>query len=739
MTRYFFAPETGNDANSGLTSSAPKRTTTAATALVLAGNQISWRCGEKVSFSGGTSGWTLSLKQLASPCVIDYYDDDISDRKPMFDAMTYLAEGIDDTNWTSLGDGRWQRNFAGEVSRMFAGTTEASIRAGSIGTPFGYVSSATAVTSTGKWHMLTASPFTVTMYTGSNSIAPPSFFDGLACVGNGIATAATVNLSRCSNITLNSLQVWGGLRRGFFLLAESGATSTDITYTDCEAHATGRLGSGFSISNTSVPGQYIDRVTLLRPRANAHSTYAENDGDSGRWGSQNGIAITGEVQNATVTDPIVEGGYRHSYIQAQCDGLTTKYIARNITIQKSAGGIAYVDGIDSDYGHGLDTDADGWLIDGVEIRNQIARSQFGGTGTLRGVRFINPRQATHPQNLNTAQCVWVQNWTSPDYRKVASVTLDKVVIVNSYNEPIGILEDRSAAATSAEAGFEANAVTIKNCTIADLTNLGSRTYSIDHQVQGTPFLNSGLYLTDNIFVTALASPLRRETSAGVQTAYDVNAYAQASGNSKYSSAAAAGLDPVTFLPLDAFRGGINTEAQSALASGAVAIVMFVEMNLTSTLRFNTSATSIDWNGQTWIGAGPLGAIEEVAESPSEQRSLRFTLSGIPTELLSVALQENIRNKLCSVYLGILDATTLAVIQAPRVWTGTLDQMPIVQSGETCTIAVTAEHAGATFARPKPLRYIDADQRRLYGDTCLQYVSAQAVHQDVWPAASYFRR
>lgn len=185
---------------------------------------------------------------------------------------------------------------------------------------------------------------------------------------------------------------------------------------------------------------------------------------------------------------------------------------------------------------------------------------------------------------------------------------------------------------------------------------------------------------------------------------------------------------------------ISGPAASALASGRVALVLLVEMQLTSTLRLASSAVTISWGGFDWLGAGSLGAVEEVADTAGDYKSLRFVLSGVPASNLAIALAEPIRDKACILRLAVLDPDTHAVLDAPVVWTGTLDQMPVTLSGETCTIAVVAEHAGVAYARPKPLRYTDADQQRLYpGDTSLRFVVDQAQHQDVWPASSYFRR
>jgi hypothetical protein len=150
--------------------------------------------------------------------------------------------------------------------------------------------------------------------------------------------------------------------------------------------------------------------------------------------------------------------------------------------------------------------------------------------------------------------------------------------------------------------------------------------------------------------------------------------------------------------------------------------------------------TINWNSNDWIGAGNLGAVEEIDDKVAEQKGLKFSLSGVPSALLAVALAEPIRNKSCSVYVCVLDATTHAVLDVPTVWTGTLDQMTVTQNAGSCVIGVSAEHPGATYGRPKPLRYTDADQQAIFpGDTSLRFVVDQSQKQDTWPAASFFRK
>ena len=185
---------------------------------------------------------------------------------------------------------------------------------------------------------------------------------------------------------------------------------------------------------------------------------------------------------------------------------------------------------------------------------------------------------------------------------------------------------------------------------------------------------------------------------------------------------------------------VSGPAAAVLSGPVVPFALLIEMQLTSTVRLNTSAVTINYGGFDWLATGALGAVEEVADGMGEFAPLKFTLSGVPSDVLAIALAEPVRNKACSLWLAVLDPDTHAVLDAPLIWTGTLDTMSVQQEGATSVVSVTAEHAGAGYARVKPLRYTDADQQRLYpGDTSLRFVVSQSQHQDVWPAASYWKK
>ncbi len=179
-------------------------------------------------------------------------------------------------------------------------------------------------------------------------------------------------------------------------------------------------------------------------------------------------------------------------------------------------------------------------------------------------------------------------------------------------------------------------------------------------------------------------------------------------------------------------------ALTALQSQSLMLIWLVRMDLVDSVYLNTSVVNVVWDSKTWMGAGLVGGIDSVEDSSGERRGLKFSLSSVPSEYLSLAMAGGFRGKRVRIYEAIVSDS--GVLDAPLVWSGSLNQPVVEESGGTGQITVSAEHRGATFARAKPLRYTDGDQQRLYpGDKSMQFVVSQSNHVDVWPSAAYFRK
>lgn len=188
---------------------------------------------------------------------------------------------------------------------------------------------------------------------------------------------------------------------------------------------------------------------------------------------------------------------------------------------------------------------------------------------------------------------------------------------------------------------------------------------------------------------------------------------------------------------------ISSTSQSTIASGYIPpMFLLLQMDTNPVLRLNSTPLSVTYGGQEWLGAGRFGSINQVSDVPGGETSLSLTLSGVPSDAISLALQDAPDTKGARVTLSvaILNPTTMAVQDVVQLYVGNVDQMPITFGTETASISVSVSHRGETFSRPKPLRNTDGDQQRLYaGDTSRRFVVSQSQVQDVWPAASYFRQ
>lgn len=187
---------------------------------------------------------------------------------------------------------------------------------------------------------------------------------------------------------------------------------------------------------------------------------------------------------------------------------------------------------------------------------------------------------------------------------------------------------------------------------------------------------------------------------------------------------------------------VSGPALAQLNAERMRVALLVEFQFSLPVYLNTANVDITYGGNKYLGIGTLGAINEVDDSPGEYKNLTLSLSGVSLDVISIALQENIRNKRLVVREAIIDQASFAVLDAPVIWSGTMDQMPVSQDhqNQTATVSLSAEHRGITFARAKPLNYTQEDQGRVDPtDTSLRFIQSQSTRQDIWPAAGYWKQ
>jgi len=132
-------------------------------------------------------------------------------------------------------------------------------------------------------------------------------------------------------------------------------------------------------------------------------------------------------------------------------------------------------------------------------------------------------------------------------------------------------------------------------------------------------------------------------------------------------------------------------------------------------------------GDTYLGAGSLLSIPNVEEiADMSAKSAEITLSGVATELVSLALQEPYQGRNARILFGVEGQTPI------EVFGGLMDVMTISDSGEASTISLTVESRLVELERIRPFRYTDNSQKlRHPTDDFFSFVPALQDREILW--------
>ena len=172
------------------------------------------------------------------------------------------------------------------------------------------------------------------------------------------------------------------------------------------------------------------------------------------------------------------------------------------------------------------------------------------------------------------------------------------------------------------------------------------------------------------------------------------------------------------------------------------------------VRVWTGVGTLSLGGFDWVGSGQLitvSAIEETQEM--SVKGATITMSGIPSELLSLALSEPYQGRVCNIYFGfdgnnnllqedgdyilLEDGNKVGLeIGLVQLFSGYMDQMNIVDGPETSTIELLVENKLIDLERARIARYTSGYQKSVYpGDLGLDFVESLQDKDIVWGRSS----
>lgn len=185
-----------------------------------------------------------------------------------------------------------------------------------------------------------------------------------------------------------------------------------------------------------------------------------------------------------------------------------------------------------------------------------------------------------------------------------------------------------------------------------------------------------------------------------------------------------------------------------------------------TLYMWSGVGTLTWNGNDYIGGGNLVQVSTMQETQKlEAKGIICTLSGIPSDLIALALLERTRGRPFRLYLAAIDTelqydrlfkddgtsdlfkddgTSLLfkdvtyyawnelVVEPYRQFTGLMDVMEFSDDGDTAVIRLSIESAMLIGQRSKIARLTAEDQKKQYpNDKGLDQINQLQDKAFVW--------
>ena len=177
----------------------------------------------------------------------------------------------------------------------------------------------------------------------------------------------------------------------------------------------------------------------------------------------------------------------------------------------------------------------------------------------------------------------------------------------------------------------------------------------------------------------------------------------------------------------------TTAVDTALAAEVIRPCALVRLDFASgNVLVNSTASTITYSAEDYLGVGDLGAIDTIEEAGSVQPTgIKLTLSGIPPSYLSIALGDDYQGRDVKIYTALLDESHQLIADPVLVFQGRMDYMSIAMA-ETATITITAENHLANWNRPRVRRFNDKDQQDKYpGDKGFEFVEQMIETEILW--------
>lgn len=144
---------------------------------------------------------------------------------------------------------------------------------------------------------------------------------------------------------------------------------------------------------------------------------------------------------------------------------------------------------------------------------------------------------------------------------------------------------------------------------------------------------------------------------------------------------------------------------------------------TADVNLWTGLGELSFDGDTYQGAGDMLGISHAEETQEvEAQGMQFTLTGVATTLIALAMDEDYQERPAYLWIGCFDTDGTIVADPIPLFVGRMDVMTLEDDGETATIVLTAEHRLIDLNRAYERNFTLDEHQDIYdGDMFFEFV------------------
>jgi hypothetical protein len=179
---------------------------------------------------------------------------------------------------------------------------------------------------------------------------------------------------------------------------------------------------------------------------------------------------------------------------------------------------------------------------------------------------------------------------------------------------------------------------------------------------------------------------------------------------------------------------ITASVLTELAKSNIRPAIFIEMAFSGgTVRIWSGIGDKTWDSKTWSGVGYFLGMTPISETTElRAEGVQISLSGIPSSLLSTALNDNYQGRACNIWLGFLNDDKTIIADPVKVLTGRMDDMKIDEGPETSKITLSVENILIDLNRKDTKRSNHESQQLDYpGDLAYEFQTANVDKKITW--------